>query len=644
MEVISAQNMLQKKATIIAAIGAGPHSAELIRWVSEYAILTNTPWIAVNVETKLSVDDKYRESVLRNCNLAGQLGAEVITTSDSDIVRALVRIAKENNATQIIIGKPRKRFLFGKNIAHKLIMESGNINVFLFGGEESNIKEIKSNIFTKPQSSPIRYASASLLIFFMTLVFYHVAGKVGYQTVSLLFLFTVTILPLFNFGPGPVFAAALLSALSWNFFFIPPQFTFHIAKVEDALMFFMYFLIATVSGYLTSKIRTQQMFLRQKEERTFTLYNLAKELSTANNIDDICRIAVKNIKHIFHADIAILLSDATDKLKKGMHPASTFSVDESEWHIANWVFLNGQIAGKFTNTLSSCSATFYPLKSKSVNLGVLGIRTLESKTFSIEQQNLLDTFSTQIADALERENLNLLAQKSMVASESEKLYKTLFNSISHELKTPITTIIGAVSSLNDENISGNKILLDKLLEEINIAADRLHRLVENLLDMTRLESGNLKPKLDLYPVADLINAVLKRFDKELKERLIKVAIPEDMPLVKYDFGLMEQALANIIHNSLEYSHDQSEITIEVKLIQDNCVINISDNGKGFPVEMLEKIFDKFYRVPGTKAGGTGLGLSISKGFIEAHGGSIIASNRSGGGAVFSISLPITAGA
>ncbi len=522
-------------------------------------------------------------------------------------------------------------------------MESNDSNNITAEGIQTSHKKILLGLIPRPTSSPSKYVSAAVIILLMTLTLYHVAGHIGYQTVSLLFLFTVTLLPLFNFGPGPVFVAALISALSWNFFFIPPQFTFHIAKVDDALMFFMYFLIASVSGYLTSKIRTQQMFLRQKEERTSALYNLAKELSIANSIDEICSIAAKNIRMIFQAEIAIILSETPDKLKKASHPSGTFSVEESEWHIANWVFLNSQTAGKFTNTLSACSATFYPLKSKSSRLGIIGIRLQDSRALSVEQQNLLDTFLTQIADAFERENLNMIAQKSMVAYESEKLYKTLFNSISHELKTPITTIMGAVSSLNDENISSNKTILFKLHEEIKIAAERLHRLVENLLDMARLESGNLKPKLDWYPIADLINSVLKRFEKELKARSITVIIPEEMPLVKYDFGLLEQALVNIIHNSLEYSPLRSTITIEIKQFGNNCIINISDNGNGFPEDTFDKVFDKFYRIPGTKAGGTGLGLSISKGFIEAHGGNISASNKPGGGAVFSISLPITAG-
>ncbi len=520
-------------------------------------------------------------------------------------------------------------------------MESDDTNNNFVARNYSIFKKSLVKIIPKPKSSLSRYALASFLILLLSFLFFTVSDKIGYQTVSLLFLFAVTILPLLNFGPGPVFLAALLSALSWNYFFIPPLFTFHIARVEDGLMFFMYFLISSVSGYLTSKIRTQQMFLRQKEERTSALYTLAKELSTANNIDDIVSTAVRNIQKIFTADVAVILHDTEEKLKTISHKTGTFFVDQSEWHIANWVYINGQIAGRFTNTLSSCPATFYPLKSKSSRSGVLGIRTKDSRGFLAEQENLLETFITQIADAFERENLNIIAQKSMVSYESEKLYKTLFNSISHELKTPITTIIGAVGSLNDPKILKNDLLLNELQKEIDLAANRLNRLVENLLDMARLESGNLKLKLDWHSVSDLINSIMNRTESEAAGRKIILRIQDDLPLFKFDFGLIEQALLNVLHNSLEYSPSNSEILIEVRRESSNCIINISDKGKGFPEETLEKLFDKFYRIPGTKAGGTGLGLSISKGFIEAHGGTINASNRASGGAVFSISIPFT---
>ncbi len=272
-------------------------------------------------------------------------------------------------------------------------------------------------------------------------------------------------------------------------------------------------------------------------------------------------------------------------------------------------------------------------------LGTIGIKTQDMKPLSFEQENFLNTFIVQVSNAVEREHLNELAKKSLVADESERLYKTLFNSLSHELKTPIAAIIGAVSSFNDENVYRNKEVWGKFLNEIKIASDRLNRLVENLLDMARLETGFISLKLDWHSLEDLFNSVLDKFKEESAGHKIVLLVGEEIPIFKFDFGLLEQAFINIIHNSLEYTPAGSEIKIEASMVNNRYIINISDNGKGFPKESLPKLFEKFYRIPGTKAGGTGLGLSIAKGFIEAHGGIISASNLPDGGAVFTISLP-----
>lgn len=628
---------------LMVAIGPSPFSANLIRWTRRLAYSLESTWIAVYVETNQKISEENKNTLTDNFILAKELGAEVITTQDTDIISALVRVAKENNVTQIIIGKTRDsnsiNIFSRKNFTKELLRRSGDIDVYVVGGEKTSGKKPAWIESLRPQSPFHRYIISFLLIIILTVIFYSVSHHIGYQTVSLLFLLTISILPLFNFGPGPILLAALSSAFCWDYFFIPPKFTFTIAKVEDTLMLIMYFIVASVAGLLTSKIRKQQLFLLQKEQRTSSLYNLTKELSSANTIDDIADVTVGQIRRTFESDVVIIFYESENKLRTKPHSSSTLTLDDNEWHIAQWVFMNGQKAGRFSNTLSLSNFTFYPLKTKSGTLGVVGVKTKNAQMFSFDQESLLDTFLTQIANAVEREYLNDAAKKSLLVQESEKLYKTLFNSISHELKTPITTIIGAASSLNDQKIISNKSVLSKLLEEINVAADRLNRLVENLLDMARLESGNLKPKLDWHSVSDLISSTLSRIKTESAGHKIKVNIQDDLPLLRFDFGLLEQALLNILHNSIEYSPKQSEITIDAKQLNNNCIINISDNGKGFPDETLEKLFDKFYRIPGTKAGGTGLGLSISKGFIEAHGGTITASNHPNGGAVFSISIP-----
>jgi two-component system sensor histidine kinase KdpD len=303
--------------------------------------------------------------------------------------------------------------------------------------------------------------------------------------------------------------------------------------------------------------------------------------------------------------------------------------------------LSSQRAGRFTDNIPTISdVTYLPLFTKERKLGVVGLLFPENSSIDQETDSLLTAFISQIGVAVEREYLKELAKQNLVIAESEKLYKTLFDSVSHELKTPITTILGAVSSFKDDKITNNKTVFYKLINETNIAAERLKRLVENLLDITRLESGTLRLKKEWHSIADLINSALYKIKVESTEHRINCRIEENTGLCNFDYPLLEQALINIIHNSIEYTSPNNITEIIAERKKDQIVITISDNGAGFPEGELKNIFKKFYRLPGTKAGGTGLGLSIAKGFIEAHGGTITAINRKNGGAEFIISLPI----
>jgi len=490
------------------------------------------------------------------------------------------------------------------------------------------------------QSGWLRYLFSVLIVVAINFICYSFYQGIGYQAISLVFLFTVSLLPLFGFGPGPTLLAALISALSWDYFFIPPLYTFHIAKIEDILMFVMYFIVAFVTGVLSARIRLKGMLARQREERTNALFNLLKELSSAPGIDEVAEITIRNIEQTFDVEAILFLADKEGQITNKQHNASTYSIDENEWHIAQWVFMNGFKAGKFTNTLPFSTSTYYPIASSRNKYGSIGIRTFNEEQLSADQQNLLDAFITQITTIVEREYLNDLAKQTLLISESEKLYKTLFNSISHELKTPITTIIGAASSLSDDLFSTNSALSKNLSKEINIAAERLNRLVENLLDMARLESGTLKLKLDWNDISDLVYDSIHRLKAELVKHKVNITVSKDIKLFKFDFGLMEQALINIIHNSVIYTPEGTQIKIDVKKDNEDCIIKIADNGPGFPAESLPKLFQKFYRIPGSKTGGTGLGLSIAKGFIDAHKGSIVVGNRRKGGAGFIIKIPM----
>ena len=332
----------------------------------------------------------------------------------------------------------------------------------------------------KSHSNFGRYVFVSIIISIAAILLYLFQESIGYEVVSLLFLLIISVLPLFNFRVGPVLFAAFLSAISWNYFFIPPHFTFHIEKPADVLMFFTYFVVASVSGFLSTKIRTQQNFLKQKEERTSALYNLSKSLSSASCFNDIAETSVKNIEKVFNCKCVFFLIDNMKKLNAKPHSSSSFIIDDYDWVIANWSFTSNRKAGKFTETLSDADATYYPIKSKSGSIGVFGIKTENNEEFTFDQEEFFNNFMTQISNAVEREYLNQIAKQSIVTVESEKLYKTLFNSISHELKTPITSIIAATSSLENEDQINSSRIHTSLIQEIRIAVGRLNRLVENL--------------------------------------------------------------------------------------------------------------------------------------------------------------------
>ncbi len=616
---------------LLVGIGPSPSTISLIRWARRMAYTLNATWIAVYVETSKNISDDVKKQLNSNIKLATDLGAEIITTADEDVATALVRIAHQNNATQILIGKTANRTFFTPSLLDRLVEKSSNLDVYVIGEHDESQQRTKTFSLPELHSGLAQYAISALIIFVSALICYPFSEHIGYQTVSLILLLIVALLPL-RFGVGPVLLAAAMSAMLWNFLFIPPQFTFAIGLPQDILMFLAYFAIAAVTGTLTARIRAREKTVRQREAHSSALFALTKQLTVAKTQDEVADAAVKNISTFFSSDVAIFLSQPDGDIFTSAHRSSMYSVDEKEFSVAAWVYWNEKKAGKFTDTLPSSTATYYPISGPRYPLGVIGVKNKNDKQFSIDQESLLQNFIAQIASTLEREQLNELAKRTVVYAESEKLYRTLFNSISHELRTPIAAIISASESLSHKNQK-------EFTEEIHTAADRLNRLVENLLDMTRLESGQLAPKLDWCDINDLFRASLQKLKKELEHHTVSINVPETMPFVKLDFGLMEQAFTNLLYNASLYTPADSTINLSAKMDEKNCIFTVSDNGPGFPTETLKHLFEKFYRVPGSKTGGTGLGLSIVKGFIEAHKGTITAANGNAGGAEFVVTIP-----
>jgi two-component system sensor histidine kinase KdpD len=623
---------------LLLGVSPSPHSVSLIRWARRMAYTMDASWIAVYVETARSLSETAKTQLAKNIKLAQELGAEVITTADEDIAEALVRVAHEQNATQLLVGKPQRAYSLRKSLLDQVIERSGDLDVYVVGGNEKSTSR-KAIHLPEIHSGLPQYAVAAAIVCLIVTISYPLSPIVGYQTVSLILLLTVALLSL-KLGAGPVLLGAAISALAWNFFFIPPQFTFAIGLAQDVLMFVAYFAIAAITGTLTARIRAREKAVRFREERATALYTLTRDLSNAPNQDEVAKAAVTNIRKFFNAEVAVFLSDPDGEIFTKAHQASTFTPGEKEFSVAAWVYWNEKKAGKFTDTLPFATATYYPMSGPRYPLGVVGVQFKEGGHLTLDQETLLENFVRQIASTLEREQLNEMAKRSIASVEAERLYKTLFNSISHELRTPIAAIVSASEGLLDVTTATNDGVRKDLSSEIHTAAERLNRLVENLLDMTRLESGRIRPNRDWCDLHDLITASVRKLDRELSNHDVVVNISDDMPLVKLDFGLIEQTITNLLHNASLYTPTGTQIQVNVSSRNQDCIIEVSDNGPGFPKEALARIFEKFYRVPGTRAGGTGLGLSIVRGFVEANGGTIKVGNKPEGGARFVITLPV----
>ncbi|MEI7492766.1 MAG: sensor histidine kinase KdpD [Bacteroidota bacterium] len=624
---------------LLVALGPSPYSGKLLRWSKNLSYAMGANIQAIYVETLHRLTSKEHEQLDKNIALAKQLGIKVRIITNADIVKAIVDFAQKENITHIIVGKPRVRNLFSMlqlgNFVNRLIRYSGNIDVYILGSD-SLAKDSFKNRFSIPSitSQIPEYLSTSILVVVTSVVCYLLLEYIGYQVVSFVLLFLVSILSLF-FGTGPILLAAALSALTWDYFFIPPQFTLHIEKAEDILMLIMFFIIALLSGIMTSRIRRQEKRIRIREERTNALYQLTRELSMATGIDDVSGIAVSYIKKYFNLDCAIFHKTKFNQFDDQIQNQTTIKLTENELSIAAWVFRHSAKAGKYTDTLPSTDYTFYPLTGNVDNMGVIAVK--QAGVFTQGEEQFWEAFLSQISGKYEREFLRNVSKTAYLLTESDKLYKTLFNSISHELRIPVASIMGASDTLLYHDYPEET--KQKLYAEISTASVRLNRLIENLLNMSRLESGRITMHSDWYDVHDLAHRISESLRQELLPFKFSVVIPESMPLVNIDFGLMEQVLYNLVLNAAQNSPAGSRIRL--KFFYDNgfLTIQVMDRGQGFPASELAMVFDKFYRGKDAKAGGTGLGLSIVKGFAEAHHGTVTAANRQNGGAIFTIKIP-----
>jgi len=456
----------------------------------------------------------------------------------------------------------------------------------------------------------------------------------SYYMVSFVLLFVVSILAVF-LGIGPILLASSMSAIVWNYFFIPPHYVLHIERTEDKMVFFFFFFIALINGVLTNRIRRQERLAHEGEERTNAIFELTRELLNTNGTNEIINVAFKDAKRYFNVLSINFLVARGNNVEIAVRKGEENENSRIDINIAGWVYSNSMKAGRYTDFSGETGLTYYPLVGNRINPGVIAIEF--EKPLSKENENFWLGYLSQISNALERELLSDLALKARILDESDKLYKTLFALISHEFRIPIATVMGASDTLLTQGT--NESDREQLLKEIFKASSRLDHLVENLLNMTRLESGKISAHIDWCDVNDLFYKATETLKPELEQHNLIRDIDPEMPLVRLDFGLMEQVIKNLILNACRHTPFRSMIRFGAFYREGKLIMVVEDDGPGISQESLEKIFDKFYRVNSTKAGGLGLGLSIVKGLVEAHQGTVNVENIKGKGTRFTVKIP-----
>jgi two-component system sensor histidine kinase KdpD len=625
---------------LLVAVGPSPSSRQLVRWTRRMASSQGGSWIAVSVESTNPLEGESKRNLDRNLALARELGAEVVITHDEDVAAALVRVALQNNATQIVVGKSRSLRWYdrirGGNLVDRLMRISGPIDIYVVPAERAAEKPRAWIDWRPAAASPFReYGVAIGVIAAVSIASWFLSAIIGYRTVGVVFLVMVIGLSL-RLGRGPVLFSGIVAALVWNYFFIPPRFTFVIGSGDDVALYTATVLAAIVAGQLTARIRQQALHERMREERATALFHLTRALSAARTLDEGVFAALRQADALFSAKTALLLAnDNGDGLVP--HFAGSFSISEKERSVAEWAWRQRKNAGRFTNTLPMAEGFHVPLLREDRAVGVLVVNVGAEMTLTLGQRDLIESYAAQLALLVEREQLRSAGEREKLLAESDKLHRALLDGVSHELKTPLAVLGAAAENLPTDTDTP----IGKMAAEIRTATRRLNRLVGNLLDQTRLETGALRPNLDWCDANDLLNAALEGIRESLTDHPLEIAVPDDMPLFRADAALMEQVIANLLLNAALHTPAGTPLFLAggVDGAKNRVFFTVADRGPGLPAEMRGRLFQKFQRGDAARIGGLGLGLSIIRGFVVAQGGEVVAGENPGGGAVFTVYLP-----
>jgi two-component system, OmpR family, sensor histidine kinase KdpD len=637
---------------ILVCISEDRRAAGLVRSAKRLADRLHGPWVALYVESRRSLQftEEERDRVADTLRLAEALGGEAVTTpaGHRDIADDVIGYARAHNVTQIIIGKStRSRWfeILHGSVVHDLVRRSGNISVHVIAGEQLPGAPIpKKTVRTSDggdRLDPRPYLFAALAVAFALGCAELVYEWIGVENVDLVFL-TAIVGVAARFGLWPSLLASIASALCYNFFFLPPLYTFTIADPHNIAAFALFTLVAVIVSHVAARGRMQAIAAQSRVRTVESLYSFSRKLASTGTLDDVLWATAYQTALMLHVRVVLLLpSEGSIAVRAGYPPEDTLG--EADLAAAKWTFQNDCPAGRGSDTLPGAKRLFLPMRTGRGAIGVIGIDSDKTgPLLTPDQRRLLDALMDQGALAIERVQLVENMDKMERTAETERLRTALLTSISHDLKTPLASVLGSAGALRDLSDKLTDAEKADLLATVIDESERLNRFIANLLDMTKLESGAVEPKLSPHDLSEIVGSTLRRTMKILRHHSVKLDLAADLPMVSLDAVLFEQVLFNLLDNAAKYAAPGSTIIIHTWRDHDFVSLQIADEGEGIPPDDLEHIFDKFYRVQKTDQvrPGTGLGLAISRGFVEAMHGTIVAANRTDrNGAMFTITLP-----